>query len=85
MITLDLGALLPALAPLLGAVVVLVLDVVDPRAQRVHYPVAGISLVVGMSGTFGSLAPSGDDRAPCACPAAAPCFYSVTGRRRGSS
>jgi tetratricopeptide (TPR) repeat protein len=47
LITVDVGTLLPALAPLLGAVVVLVLDVLDTRAQRVHYAIAFIALVLG--------------------------------------
>ncbi len=79
MITLDLGALLPALAPLLGAVVVLVLDVIDPRAQRVHYAVAFISLVVGMFGTFGSLGtPTGDDLRTLCLPGGGACLYAAT-------
>ena len=52
MITFDVGTLLPALSPLIGAVVVLVLDVLDTRGQRVHYAIAFIAFVIGMFGTF---------------------------------
>jgi NADH-quinone oxidoreductase subunit N len=78
-ISFDLGALLPALAPLVGSVVVLVLDVVDPRAQRVHYAIAFISLVVGMVGTAGALgSPTGDDLRTLCLPGGGTCFYAAT-------
>lgn len=79
MISFDLGALLPALAPLVGSVLVLVLDVVDPRAQRVHYAIACISLVVGMFGTVGALgSPTGDDLRTLCLPGGTACFYAAT-------
>jgi NADH-quinone oxidoreductase subunit N len=78
-ISFDLGALLPALAPLVGSVLVLVLDVVDPRAQRVHYAIACISLVVGMFGTVGALgSPTGDDLRTLCLPGGTACFYAAT-------
>lgn len=79
MISVDLGTLLPALAPLVGSVLVLVLDVVDPRAQRVHYAIAFISLVVGLFGTFGALgSPTGDELRTLCLPNGGACFYAAT-------
>ncbi len=79
MISFDLGALLPVLAPLIGSVLVLVLDVVDPRAQRVHYAIALISLVVGMFGTVGALgSPTGDELRTLCLPGGGSCFYAAT-------
>jgi NADH-quinone oxidoreductase subunit N len=79
MITFDVGTLLPALAPLLGSVVVLVLDVLDPRGQRVHYAIAFISLVLGMFGTFGALgAPTGDELRTLCLPDGSACFYGAS-------
>jgi NADH-quinone oxidoreductase subunit N len=78
-ISFDLGTLLPALAPLVGSVLVLVLDVVDPRGQRVHYAIACISLVVGMVGTVGALgSPTGDDLRTLCLPGGGTCFYAAT-------
>jgi NADH-quinone oxidoreductase subunit N len=77
-ITFDVGTLLPALAPLLGSVVVLVLDVLDTRGQRVHYAVAFIALVLGMFGTFGGLgAPTGDQLLTLCLPNGGACFYAA--------
>ena len=79
MITFDVGTLLPALSPLIGAVVVLVLDVLDTRGQRVHYAIAFIALVIGMFGTFGALgAPTGDELRTLCLPNGGACFYSAT-------
>ncbi len=78
MITFDVGTLLPALAPLLGSVVVLVLDVLDTRGQRVHYAVAFIALVLGMFGTFGGVgAPTGDQLLTLCLPNGGACFYAA--------
>ena len=79
MITFDVGILLPALAPVLGAVVVLVVDVLDPRTQRFHYAVAFIALVIGLFGTFGALgSPTGDQLRTLCLPDGGTCFYSAT-------
>ena len=78
MITFDVGTLLPVLAPLLGSVVVLVLDVLDTRGQRVHYAIAFIALVLGMFGTFGGLgAPTGDQLRTLCLPNGGACFYAA--------
>ena len=79
MITFDVGTLLPALAPLLGSVVVLLVDVLDPRGQRVHYAIAFISLVLGMFGTFGALgAPTGDELRTLCLPDGGACLYGAS-------
>ena len=79
MISFDVGTLLPAFAPLLGSVLVLVLDVIDPRAQRVHYAIAFISLVVGLFGTVGALgSPTGDELRTLCLPDGGGCFYAAT-------
>jgi NADH-quinone oxidoreductase subunit N len=78
-ITVDVGTLMPVLAPVLGAVVVLVVDVLDPRAQRVHYAVAFIALVIGTFGTLGALgSPTGDRLRTLCLPDGGTCFYSAT-------
>jgi NADH-quinone oxidoreductase subunit N len=78
-ISFDVGTLLPALAPLLGSVVVLVLDVLDTRGQRVHYAVAFIALVLGMFGTFGGLGvPTGDELKTLCLPGGVTCFYAAS-------
>ena len=79
MISFDVGTLLPAFAPLLGSVLVLVLDVIDPRAQRVHYAIALITLLVGLFGTVGALgSPTGDELRTLCLPDGGACFYSAT-------
>ncbi|HEU4329990.1 MAG TPA: proton-conducting transporter membrane subunit, partial [Lapillicoccus sp.] len=79
MISFDVGTLLPALAPLLGSIVVLVLDVLDTRGQRVHYAVAFIALVIGMFGTFGGLGtPTGDELRTLCLPGGVTCFYGAS-------
>lgn len=80
MIDLDLGTVLPALAPAAGAVAVLVVDAVTPRAQRVHYALAFIALFIGAVGTFGALAAStGDEMATLCLPGTPTCLYAATG------
>lgn len=79
MIIFDISTLLPALAPLVGAVVVLVVDVLDTRGQRLHYAVAFIALVLGMFGTFGGLGtPTGDELRTLCVPGGRSCFYVAT-------
>jgi len=79
MISLDVGVLLPVLAPAVGAVLVLVLDIAVPTTQRAHYAIAFSSLVVGALGTFGALgAGTGDGSRTLCLPQGGTCFYSVT-------
>ncbi|MDQ2783205.1 MAG: NADH/ubiquinone/plastoquinone [Actinomycetota bacterium] len=79
MISFDVGTLLPALAPVVGAVVVLVVDLFDPRGRRIHYAVAFIALVFGMLGTAGPLGSTTGDAVRTLCvPAGTTCFYTGT-------
>ena len=68
-VSVDLGILLPVLAPAVGAAAVLVLDVVATRLRRTHYVLALVSLVVGVVATLPGLgAPCRATRARrCAC------------------
>ena len=79
MISLDLGVLLPVLAPVAGAVLVLVLDLAVTTIQRTHYAIAFLSLGVGAFGTFGALgAGTGDASRTLCLPQGGTCLYSVT-------
>ena len=84
MTTFDWWLLLPVLAPVLGAVVVLVVDIAVPHVILGHYVVAGISLAIASAGAVLTLRPPvGDGRATLCLPGsgaqARTCFYSVTG------
>ena len=46
-VSIDLGILLPVLAPALGAAAVLVVDVLATRLRRTHYALALVGLLVG--------------------------------------
>ena len=87
MITISWGLLLPVLAPVLGAVAVLVADIVSPRGFTTHYLLGGVSVVVGVAGVVGTLLqPPGDGRVTLCTPgsaAQATCFYTVTGVTAG--
>ena len=79
MISIDLGVLLPVVAPVAGAVLVLVLAVAVPTLERTHHAVALCSLVVGALGTVGALGSSAGDRFATLClPQGGTCFYSVS-------
>ncbi|WP_295701161.1 proton-conducting transporter membrane subunit [Lapillicoccus sp.] len=80
MTTFDAATLLPVLAPAIGALLVLVVDIIVPRAFGVHYAIAFISLVVGVFGTTDALsAGPGDVRQTLCLPAGGTCFYTVSG------
>ena len=80
MISLDLGVLLPVLAPVAGAVLVLAVDVALPTVQRVHYGLAFAALLVGGSGTLGALGTAPADASRTLClPGGSPCLYAVSG------
>ena len=80
MISLDLGVLLPVLAPVAGAVLVLAVDVALPTVQRVHYVLAFAALLVGGGGTLGALGTAPADASRTLClPGGSPCFYAVSG------
>jgi NADH-quinone oxidoreductase subunit N len=79
MISIDLGVLLPVLAPVAGAVLVLVLDIAVTTIQRAHYAIAFISLMVGALGTLGVLgADTGDGSRTLCLPQPGTCLYSVS-------
>ncbi len=76
MISVDGATLLPVLAPVVGAVLVLVIDVLVPRTQRVHYAVGLVSLLVGAVGTLGAVGAGAGPGTLC-LPGGGACFYGV--------
>lgn len=78
MISFDAGTLLPVLGPVLGAVFVLVVDIVSPRVRSPHYAIAFIALVFGMFGTTGALGSTTGDEVQTLCLAdGGACFYTA--------
>jgi NADH-quinone oxidoreductase subunit N len=79
-VSIDLGILLPVLAPALGAAAVLVVDVIAPRLRRTHYALALVSLLVGVVATVPGLGSvPGDARATLCLPASpGRCLYAAT-------
>lgn len=75
-LTIDLELTLPVLTPLVGAVLILLLDLVVPRAQRVH---AAIGLVATLFGAGAAINLVVDhSRAETFCPDGVPgCLYEV--------
>ncbi|MEP6796906.1 MAG: proton-conducting transporter membrane subunit, partial [Lapillicoccus sp.] len=67
MISFDALTLLPVLAPALGAVLILVVDIAVPRVSGVHYALAFISLVLGILGTTDALGASPGDASQTLC------------------
>ncbi len=75
-VSVNVGVLLPVLAPAIGVAVILVADVVVPRLRRAHYVVALASLLVGAVGTFAGLGmAAGDSRQTLCLPGGAQCMY----------
>ncbi|GAA2474420.1 NADH-quinone oxidoreductase subunit N [Terrabacter carboxydivorans] len=58
-LAIDYSVLLPALVPVAGLVLVLVLDLVDPRLRRVPYAVAGLAALGAAAATVPGLALGG--------------------------
>ncbi len=78
MVTVDVGVLLPVLAPALGAAAILVADVVAQRLRRAHYVIALVSLLVGIVATFGGLGMgAGDARRSLCLPDGGQCMYAA--------
>ncbi|GAA1892528.1 NADH-quinone oxidoreductase subunit N [Lapillicoccus jejuensis] len=76
----DAALLLPALAPALGALLVLVVDAVVPRTALVHQVVGLVALVVGAGAAVLTLRqPGGDGRSTLCLPDGGPCFWTTTG------
>lgn len=79
-ITIDAAVLLGVLAPLLGALAVLALDVLWPGRQRLHYLVAFVALIIGVAGVAGGLGldPGSSQQTLCFGSGSLPtCLYSV--------
>jgi NADH-quinone oxidoreductase subunit N len=77
-VSVDVGILLPVLAPAVGAAVILVLDVAVQHLRRAHYLIALASLVVGAIGTIGGLGlgrVAGEARRSLCVPGTVQCMY----------
>jgi NADH-quinone oxidoreductase subunit N len=77
-VSVDVGILLPVLAPAVGAAVVLVLDVAVQHLRRAHYLIALVSLVVGALATIGGLGLgrlAGEARRTLCVPGTVQCMY----------
>lgn len=72
---LQLSSLWPVLGPLLGALLVLVLDVLRPRDRVPHLVVTALALAGGAAGTLPGLL--GDDPARAFCLPGGPCLYAA--------
>lgn len=75
----DAATLLPVLAPVLGAVLVLIVDIAWPRLRRVHYALGLGALALGATGTApGWAAAAGDVRTTWCLPSApGQCLYAA--------
>jgi len=77
-VSVNVGVLLPVLAPAIGVAVILIADVVVPRLRRVHYVVALASLLVGAVATFAGLGmTAGDARQSLCLPGGGQCLYAA--------
>ena len=79
-VSIDLGILLPVLAPALGAAAVLVVDVLATRLRRTHYALALATLLVGAVATVPGLGSVPGDARSTLCLPASPgrCLYAAT-------
>jgi NADH-quinone oxidoreductase subunit N len=77
-VSVNAGMLLPALAPAVGAAVVLVTDVVVQHLRRVHYVIALVSLLVGTVATVAGLGMvAGGARETLCLPLGGQCMYAA--------
>jgi NADH-quinone oxidoreductase subunit N len=75
-VSVNVGILLPVLAPAVGTAVVLVTDVVVQHLRRVHYIIALFSLLVGVVATIAGLGlVAGADRQTLCLPGGGQCMY----------
>lgn len=74
-LTLNLGALWPVLAPAVGVVLVLVLDVALPKLRQLHLGVAGLALLGGAVATVPGIRQPADDRLTAFCIPDGECLY----------
>lgn len=80
-VSVDFVVLLGVLAPLVGALVVLVADVIWPRQQRLPYVLAFVSLLVAVWAPYQALAQGRGDTTSTLCLPSQPtavCLYSVS-------
>ena len=77
-ISIDVGVLLPVLAPAVGAAAILLTDVVSQHLRRAHYVIALVSLLVGASATFIGLGTVAADARQTLClPGGGQCMYAA--------
>ena len=78
-VSVDLLALAPVLAPAAGAAVVLVADAIAPRLGRSHLVLALVALAVGVAGTVAGLGSAPGDAQRTLCLPAEPdlCLYAA--------
>ena len=75
-VSVNVGILLPVLAPAIGAAAVLVTDVAVQHLRRAHYVIALVSLVVGVLGTLAGLGmAAGEVRRTLCLPGGGQCMY----------
>ena len=75
-VSVNVGILLPVLAPAIGAAAVLVTDVAVQHLRRAHYVIALASLVVGVLGTLAGLGmAAGEVRRTLCLPGGGQCMY----------
>ena len=85
-VSVDFVVLLGVLAPLVGALVVLVADVIWPRQQRLPYVLAFVSLLVAVWAPYQALAQGRGDTTSTLCLPGQPtavCLYSVSSASAG--
>lgn len=79
-VSVNVGVLLPVLAPAIGAAAVLIVDVVVQHLRRAHYLIALASLIVGLVGTFAGLGMgAGGVRQTLCLPGGGQCLYAAGG------
>ncbi|MGO0575286.1 NADH-quinone oxidoreductase subunit N [Ornithinimicrobium panacihumi] len=76
-LTLELVALLPVLAPLIAAVLVLVVDAALPRQRLVHLVITAAGLAVGAAAALPGLGLGAGDARSSFCGEAGECWYSA--------
>jgi NADH-quinone oxidoreductase subunit N len=79
-VSLDYLALLPVLAPALGALLVLVIDAVAPRLRAFHVAVGALALAIGIAGAVRGIVLAQDEPVTSLCRAGGDgtCLYSAT-------
>jgi NADH-quinone oxidoreductase subunit N len=77
-VSLDVGVLLPVLAPAVGAATILIVDVVAQHLRRAHYVIALVSLLLGAAATVPGLsAVVADARRTLCLPGGGQCMYAA--------